>query len=164
MANVGLQCLRPGSLQDAALGSVLMPLGDYSAHFLVTGGAEGELFGVFLSGDHLFHTVMVSQDGDNWNGFFVDGARVEVDIDSATDATNLRPPVGSIVVRSAGIFLVALAGAPRAMHRRVELRLGLPQTGANDRAGVAFTRWSIVIGEAQERVVLREVEAIDTSN
>jgi hypothetical protein len=129
---------------------------------LVAGGAQDELFGVFLSGEHMFHTVMASADGDNWSGFFIDDIRFEVDIASATDATNHRPPLGSIVIRPNGAFLVAVAGERATLRRRVELRLGELGPDASDRKGVAFTRWSVVTGKGENKTALwaNEVQGV----
>jgi hypothetical protein len=139
---------------------MLFPLGDYSAHFLVTGGAEDQLFGVFLSGEYLFETVMVSQDGDNWAGFLVDDVRIEVDITSATDATHHRPPIGSVVKRAKGAFLVALPAGRGVPRRSVELRLDQAEGASEERSGVAFSRWNIVTGEGQSKIVLRTIGAV----
>lgn len=158
---LSLENVRAGTLQDGRLGSLLLPLGDYSAQFLVTAGGQDQLFGVFLSGQYRFHTVMLAEEGDNWAGFFVDDVRLEVDIDSASDAANLRPPIGSIVKRPNGTFLVALSGERRTMQRRVEMRLDAGGSGPAERVGVALSRWELVTGEGTDKTVLLSIEASD---
>lgn len=113
----------------------------------------------FLSGEYLFHTVMASEDGDNWPGFFIDDVRVEVDVNSATDATHHRPPLGSVVRRPNGAFLVAVPGGRDVLRRRVELRLDQTESASGERSGVAFLRWNVVIGEGQSKIVLRTIDA-----
>lgn len=161
MSMLSLTHVRAGTLQEGRLGSIFLPLGDYSACFLVTAGSQDQLFGVFLSGQYQFHTVVVAEEGDNWAGFFVDDVRLEVDIDSSSDATNLRPPLGSIVKRSNGTFLVASSGERRLMQRRVEMRLDAGESGPAERIGVAFSRWEIVTGQGREKTVLLSIEASD---
>lgn len=160
MTMLDLDDIRPGTLEDGRTGSLMLPVGDYSSDFIVAEGGRGELFGVFLSGEHRFEIVMASKDGENWSGLFVDDVRIEVDVAFATDAVHRRPPVGSVVRRKTGTFLVVLAGERPGPRRRVELILKPGTTETDDRAGVAFTRWRIVNGDGPSKAVLREIEAV----
>ncbi len=141
-----------GTLADAKPLSLMLPRTKHEATVLV-GQTENSPAAVFLGGQYNFHSFECSE-AINWRGLLIPNVRVEVDETSLFDPQFVSASLG-ILVRT-DTKLIVYAKAEQSYRRlRVILETDLPTT--HDLAA-GFSRWRIVIGEGQDKRVLREID------
>lgn len=148
-----------GSLADAEASTLVIPRTKYEAHFLV-GIFENERRAVFLSGEHIYHS-MPCEGTVNWQGVLIPKIQIVVDRQSLIDPAQVSAPLGAIIRMADKLVLLAQVEA-RGMFSSVspiEIESGLPACKNEQRAG--FLRWKIVLGSGDDRRILYEVDAAE---
>jgi hypothetical protein len=152
---LSLQEFAAGRLCDAKPMSLFMPSSKYDATTLVVGLDDGKLFAVVLEGSHAFKGFDCT-DNKAWRGMIIHPVAIEVDEKSLLDLDRYDPPSGSLTRK--GDLLSVMAHADEGFRGMQPWKLvgGLP-TGGDD-AKIGFTRWSVVLGNGQDKRVLFTVD------
>jgi hypothetical protein len=141
-----------GMFSDAALGNLILPRGDDEAAAII-GLLEETPWAVFLD-KHNFASVPAGE--ANWGGIIVRGVRLEVDEQSATEPYG-RVSLGSVVRSGTTLALRAQLDERNGRATYITLISGLPDIRD---AKAIFGRWSVVIGEGQDKRTLIDVRAV----
>ncbi|MNR98599.1 hypothetical protein D3C71_309010 [compost metagenome] len=144
-----------GNVEEAPVGSIVLPRGKYESVVLLCEGDE-EATAVFLSPQEGF-PCFPAAGTDRWGGMIVPDVRLEVDQKSLynPDSYGVLP---GVLVREGAKLTIRAAGPNRfGRATSVTVKSGLPEANG----GVAFTRWQVVIGRGDDKVVLHKVDLGD---
>lgn len=141
-----------GSISDASPLSILMPRAKHEETILIARYKEKSA-ALFLSGPDQFR-FFNSEGNTAWNGLIIPNVSIEVDLASVfnPNETGLRP--GTLVRQESSLFCCAIADS-LTHTKSVLIEDGLAP--ASDQSA-AFSKWAVVIGQANNKQVLFEVD------
>ena len=152
---LSLQEFTAGRLCDAKPMSLFMPSSKYDATTLVVGLDDSKLFAVVLEGSHAFKGFDCT-DNKAWRGMVVHPIGIEVDEKSLLDLDRYDAPTGCLIRKGDTFNIIADTDEGFRGMQPWKLLAGLP-SGEID-AKIGFTRWSVVIGNGQDKRVLFTVD------
>lgn len=136
----------------------MLSAGKYSESFLVTSGSAPRA--LFLTGTHRWHCFSAAE-GSAHRGLIVDAVSIQPELSSAVSLDEHQAVDGMLI----------LAGDQAAVRAitRVEFtqRIRLPLTGERfSQTGneIGFYRWRVVVGEADERMILHEIDVTPSAS
>lgn len=142
-----------GTLADATPLSLMLPRSKYEAPCLI-GRVEDSPVAIILDGDFKF--MLIECAGTTaWKGILVPNVGIEIDETSLCEAESVRPPAGALL-RVDTRLVVGTRGERSIRSPSVVLERNLAPT--HD-LNAGFLRWRIVIGDGQDKRVLREIDA-----
>jgi len=122
---------------------------DHDPEFLIAGSNETPV-AVFLSGEFIY-CHFEAAGGHSWEGLIIPDLRVEVDDGSVFDARAERDALGALVRMGAELAICVKRERGNGTEF-VPLLAGLPAIGQHR---VGFRRWQLVLGEGEDRKVIR---------
>ncbi len=142
-----------GTLADVKPVSLMLPRKVSEAPFLV-GSVKDTPTAVSLGDEFPFHAVGCTN-AMEWRGLVIPNVVIEVDERSLFDPQFGPTTVGAIIRIETRLGILARAEPSRVGTLMVDLEADLAPT--HDMSA-GFTKWRIVIGEGQDKRVLREVD------
>jgi hypothetical protein len=148
-----------GAVRDAAAEglTLLLPRTEYEQPMLIA-AASGAKIAVFLGAEHAFHALDEEING-RFEGILIPSVRIELDPASIFDPSGSQGlPAGTLIREEDTLKIAAFMREGRhgfERLQRVPLLIGLPP--GPEREAAAFRRWQIVLGEGDDRKILREL-------
>lgn len=143
-----------GTLADAKAPSLLLPRTKSESAFLIGHTSDGVTAAVVLDGPYRFRSLECAG-ARNWRGLLIANVYVEADEMSLFDPDREEAPFGTLVRRDTTLTVLTEGSEVFGFQSGVVLEANLAPT-RNLRAG--FFKWRIMIGEAHDRRVLREID------
>ncbi len=145
-----------GKLTKASPGlSLVLPRTRYEQAFLLL-DEESRKSAVFIDGHYDFGSFEYDENSD-WAGVIIPNVRIELDEASVFDPSEAHPPLGAVVREGETLNIVASMQDRRIGNgrTRIVLKSGLPR--CPDHYAAAFSKWQVVIGENDNKQVLKQV-------
>ena len=132
--------------------TLVLPRDQYEQAALVS-HTSGQRIAVILKGEHEF-VSFGCDNNTNWHGVLIPGVSIEVD---ETSLINAYAPLGSLVrIESELRVMTNPQGGFARSSKAVALLNELPL--CENGMSAAFTRWSLVLGEALAKRTLMEID------
>lgn len=135
-----------GSISDALPLSFVLPRSAHEETILITRHKEKPA-ALVLSGSDKYR-FFNSEGNTHWNGLIIPNVNIEVDLASVFNPNETGLIPGTLVRRESSLFCCAIPGW-------VLIEDGLAP--ASDQAA-AFSKWAVVIGQANNKQVLFEID------
>ena len=131
-------------VKNVPAGHFFTPVDPKSREMFLGGYAQGQR--VLIALKEMAYAL--AHQWDRPNGFFVSGARIMVDPDSAKQATDEFKP-GAIMLIEDRVAIAKSTGSHDRLAIAIDRGQDLPrQSGSND---IAFTRWQAVVCEGEDK-------------
>lgn len=143
-----------GTLEDAEPMSLMLPQSKYGGTFL-TGRIENQTGAILLDRGQEF-VAFACAGAAAWRGILIPNVRIEIDETSFFEP-DFRLMPGALMRLDTRLIVGGKNDRNLGLGTQVVLESGLPPT--RDGNSAAFSRWSIVIGEGQDKRVLQNIDA-----
>jgi hypothetical protein len=144
-----------GTLADATAVALLLPRTNDEYAFLVGRTVSDKSAAIFLNGQHMFMSFECTN-AKNWRGLLIENVYIEADETSLFDSDFNEAPFGSLIRSDTRLSIRTKEQKVFFERSLVVLETGLAPTSD---LSVGFSRWRIMIGEGQDKRVLREINA-----
>lgn len=136
--------------------ALLWPRGSYE-HMALIGRFHDQRYGIVLDGELPGQAYPINDDG-GWRGLLIPRVTIEVDPRSAFDPST-AVEIGTLTREGVSLMIVGAAGPYPRVARPLKISLATKLPAGEDREGVGFRRWQIVIGAGADKRVLFSADA-----
>lgn len=143
----------PARLDEATGLSLLLPRSSYEFTFLIAQSDDGHIAIIIDDNEKAFTSFRV-EDGNAWKGALLSNLHIEVDEQSLVDPDQQLIPLGTLVREGSSLWIAARPPVASVIGRYLlPLSRDLPVGSPGIRLG--FRRWQLVLGDGDDRRVVR---------